>query len=164
MRSLPEAPMVVSANPSTVTELSWRLTMKSILRSFSRFRWFKKGNSQLLAKVYAHVLANRLEYYACSGLTVTRLTYLLVMMLKSCKSVLYFFVLVFVRPVSTANTSLGEERAYLSAFRTFFFFFFFFYLCLFGLSVSSSLGVREGLQLVIMALPGLFSYLFHSVD
>ena len=126
MHSLSEAPMVVSANPSTVTELSWRLTMKSILRSFSRFRWFKKGNSQLLAKEYAHVLANRLKYYACLGQIVTRLTYRLVMILKSCKSVLYLFVLVFVRAFSTAITSLWEERDYLNDLRTYFFFFFFF--------------------------------------
>ena len=30
--------------------LSWRLTMKYFLRSFSPFRWFKKGSCQFLAK------------------------------------------------------------------------------------------------------------------
>ena len=30
--------------------LSWRLTMKYFLRSFSPFCWFKKGSCQFLAK------------------------------------------------------------------------------------------------------------------
>ena len=30
--------------------LSWRLIMKHVLRSFSPFRWFKKGSCQFLAK------------------------------------------------------------------------------------------------------------------
>ena len=30
--------------------LSWRLIMKYFLRSFSLFRWFKKGSCQFLAK------------------------------------------------------------------------------------------------------------------
>ena len=30
--------------------LSWRLIMKYFLRSFSPFRWFKKGSCQFLAK------------------------------------------------------------------------------------------------------------------
>ena len=53
--------------------------------------------------------------------------------------------MIFFSPFSIAITSLGEERANLSAFRTFvrfvlfFFFFFFFFLLLFWfLSVSSS--------------------------
>ena len=33
--------------------LLWRLIMKSFLRSFSPFRWFKKGSCQFLAKVGA---------------------------------------------------------------------------------------------------------------
>ena len=48
------------------------------------------------------------------------------------------FVLVFLSPFSIAITSLGKERANLSAFRTF----------------------VQGLRFVIVALPGLFSYLF----
>ena len=88
------------------------------------------------------------------------------------------FVLVYFSPFSIAITSLGEERANLSAFRTSAI-----CACL-GLSVSSSswglgtaavcdcgtlvwicrfplpLGVWEGLRFVIVALPGLFSYLF----
>ena len=39
--------------------LSWRLIMKYFLRSFSPFRWFKKGSSQFLAKECAHVFVNQ---------------------------------------------------------------------------------------------------------
>ena len=56
-----------------------------------------------------------------------------------------YFVLVFFSPLSIAITSLREERANLSAFRTFVWF------CLFSLPFS----VREGARLVIVALPGL---------
>ena len=66
-----------------------------------------------------------------------------------------YFILVFFSPLSVAITSLGEERANLGAFRTFVRFALV-WVCLFQLP----LGVREGLRLVIMALPGLFSYLF----
>ena len=52
-------------------------------------------------------------------------------------------------------TSLGEERANLSAFRTFVRFVLV-WICRFPLS----LWVWEGLRFVIVALPGLFSYLF----
>ena len=68
---------------------------------------------------------------------------------------LCYFVLVFFNPFSIAITSLGEEKANLSAFRTFVRFArvrfcqFFLPLC-----------VWEGLPFVIVALPGLFSYLF----
>ena len=65
-----------------------------------------------------------------------------------------YFVLVFFSPLSMAITSLGEERANLSAFRTFVRFALVWF-CLFPLS----LGVWKGLWLVIVALPGLFSYL-----
>ena len=44
--------------------LSWRLIMKYFLRSFSPFRWFKKGSCQLLAKECT-ILVNRLENQAC---------------------------------------------------------------------------------------------------
>ena len=57
--------------------------------------------------------------------------------------------------VSFAITSLGEERANLSAFRTFVRFVLV-WICRFPLP----LGVWEGLRFVIVALPGLFSYLF----
>ena len=60
---------------------------------------------------------------------------------------LYYFVLVF---------SLGEERTNLSAFRTFDRFVLV-WICRFPLP----LGVWEGLWFVILALPGLFSYLFY---
>ena len=68
---------------------------------------------------------------------------------------LCYFVLVFFSPFSIAITSLGEERANLSAFRTFFFRF---ALVCFG-HLPLPLGVWEGLRLVIVALPGLFSNL-----
>ena len=64
----------------------------------------------------------------------------------------FFFVLVFVSPFIIAITSLGEEIANLSVYRTFVLVWF----CLFSLP----LGVLEGLRLVIVALHGLFSYLF----
>ena len=65
------------------------------------------------------------------------------------------FVIVFFNPFSIAITSLGEERANLSAFRTFVRFVLV-WICWFSLP----LGVWEGLRFVIVALPGLFSYLF----
>ena len=57
-------------------------------------------------------------------------------------------------PFSIGITSVGEERANLSVFRTFVRFALVWF-CLFLLP----LGVWEGLQLVIVALLGLFSYL-----
>ena len=68
---------------------------------------------------------------------------------------LYYFVLVFFSPFSIAITSLGEERANLSAFCTFVRFVLVWF-CLFPLPID----VWEGLRFVIVALPGLFSYLF----
>ena len=56
---------------------------------------------------------------------------------------------------SVLLVSLGGERAILSAFRTFVRFVLV-WICRFSLL----LGVREGLRFVIVALPGLFSYLF----
>ena len=58
-------------------------------------------------------------------------------------------------PFSIAITSLGEQRANLSAFRTFVRF-----LLLWIYQFPFSLGVLEGLRFVTVALPGLFSYLF----
>ena len=69
-----------------------------------------------------------------------------------------YFVLVFFSPFSIAITSLGEERANLSVFRTFAQFALVWF-CLFPLL----LGVWEGLRFVIVALPRLFSYLFTHV-
>ena len=69
------------------------------------------------------------------------------------------FVLVFFNPFSIAITSLGEERANLSAFRTFVRFVLV-WICQFPLP----LGVWEGLRVVIVALPELFSYLFFLFD
>ena len=65
------------------------------------------------------------------------------------------FVLVFFSPFSIAITSLGEERANLSAFRTFVRFVLV-WICRFPLPLD----VWEGLRFVIVAHPGLFSYLF----
>ena len=65
------------------------------------------------------------------------------------------FVLVFFSPFSIVITSLEEERANLSGFRTFVRFVLI-WICRFPLP----LGVWEGLRLVIVALPGLFSFLF----
>ena len=65
------------------------------------------------------------------------------------------FVLVFFSAFSIAITSLGEGRAILSVFRTFVRFVLV-WICRFPLP----LGVWEGLQFVIVALPGLFSYRF----
>ena len=56
---------------------------------------------------------------------------------------------------SIAITSLGEERANFSAFRMFDRFVLV-WICRFPLPLD----VWEGLRFVIMALPGLFSYLF----
>ena len=65
------------------------------------------------------------------------------------------FFLVFFSHFSSAITSLGEERANLSAFRTFVRFALVWF-CRFPLPLD----VWEGLWLVIVALPGLFSNLF----
>ena len=70
-----------------------------------------------------------------------------------CLSVCHF-VLVLFSPFSIAITSLGEERNNLSAFRMFDRFVLV-WICRFPLP----LGVWEGLRLVIVALPGIFSYL-----
>ena len=67
-------------------------------------------------------------------------------------------VLVFFSPFSIAITSLGEERANLSAF-SMFVRFVLVWICRFPLP----LGVWEGLRFVIVALPGLFSYLFFII-
>ena len=71
-----------------------------------------------------------------------------------CLTVCYF-VLVFFSPFSIAITSLWEEKANLGAFRTFVRFALVWF-CLFPLPLH----VWDGLLLVIVALPGLFSYLF----
>ena len=68
---------------------------------------------------------------------------------------LCYSVLVFFSSFSIAITSLGEERVNLSAFRMFVRFALVWF-CLFPLP----LGVWDGLRFVIVALPGLFSYLF----
>ena len=41
--------------------LSWGLIMKYFLRSFTPFRWLKKGSYQILVKECAQVLVNRLK-------------------------------------------------------------------------------------------------------
>ena len=67
-----------------------------------------------------------------------------------------YFVLVFFSPLSIVITSIGEERANLSAFGTFVRFVLVWF-CLFPLYLD----VWEGLRLVIVALPGLFFYHFY---
>ena len=59
---------------------------------------------------------------------------------------------------SFAITSLGEKRANLSAFRTFVRF-----VLVWIYRFPLPLGVWEGLRFVIVALPGLFFYLFWCV-
>ena len=45
---------VADSTPAKVGSiLLWRLIMKYFLRSFSPFRWFKKGSCQFLAKEFA---------------------------------------------------------------------------------------------------------------
>ena len=78
-----------------------------------------------------------------------------VVCLSLCHFVLVFFSSFSIAITSLAITSLGEERANLSAFRTFVRFVFV-WICRFPLP----LGVWEGLRFVIVALPGLFSYFF----
>ena len=68
---------------------------------------------------------------------------------------LCYFVLVFFSPISNAITLLGEDRANLSAFRTFVRFVLVWF-CRFPVP----LGAWEGLRFVIVAFPGLFSYPF----
>ena len=70
---------------------------------------------------------------------------------------LCYFVIVFFSPFSIAITLLREKRANLIAFRTFVRFALD-WLCLFPLPLR----VRDGLQLVIVALPGLFLLPFFS--
>ena len=65
------------------------------------------------------------------------------------------FVLVFFSSFSIAITSLGEERANLGVFPTFVRF-----VLVWICRVSLPVGVWEGLRFVIVAHPGLFSYLF----
>ena len=73
-----------------------------------------------------------------------------------CLTLCYLIWCIF-SPFSIAITSLVEQGANLNAFRTFVRFALVWF-CLFPLP----LGVREGVRFVIVALPGLFSYLFLS--
>ena len=70
-------------------------------------------------------------------------------------SYLVSFCSLFFNPFSIVITSLGEERANLIAFRTFVRF-----VLVWICRVSLPLCVWEGLRFVIVALPGLFPYLF----
>ena len=65
------------------------------------------------------------------------------------------FVLVFFSPFSIATTPLGKERANLSAFHIFDRF-----VLVWICRVCLPLDAWEGLRFLIVALPGLFSYLF----
>ena len=62
-------------------------------------------------------------------------------------------------PFSIALTSLEEERANLSVFHTFVLF-----VLVRFYRFSFPLGVGKGLRFVIVALPGLFSYLFLNLS
>ena len=76
-----------------------------------------------------------------------------------CFIALCYFVLVFFSPFSIAITLLGEERAKLSAFRTFVRFahiWFFLFLL--------PLGIWDRLRLVIVALPGLSFTFFFAIS
>ena len=75
-----------------------------------------------------------------------------------CMSYLVSFCYCVFSPFSFAIISLGEERANLSAFSTFVRFVLV-WICRFPLL----LGVWEGLRFVIVALPGLYSYLFYHL-
>ena len=75
------------------------------------------------------------------------------------KSCLVSFCSCLFSSFSIEITSLGEERANLSAFCTFVSFAIVRF-CLFPLP----LGVWEGLRLVIVTLPGLFSFLLFVID
>ena len=56
---------VAGSTPAEVGNiLSWRLIMKYFLRSFSPFRWFKKGSCQFLAKECA-------QYWLTRGLSLS---------------------------------------------------------------------------------------------
>ena len=66
----------------------------------------------------------------------------------------FFFVLFFFSPFSIAITSLGEERANVSALRTFVRFLLVWF-CWFPLPLS----VWKGLRFVIVTLPALYFYL-----
>ena len=68
---------------------------------------------------------------------------------------LCYFVLVFFSPFSITIITLGDERANLSGFRTFVRFALVWF-CLFPLPLR----VWDGLRLVSVARPGLFSYPF----
>ena len=71
-----------------------------------------------------------------------------------CVLSLCYFVLVFFSPFSITITLLGEERANLSAFRTFVRF-----VLVWFYRFPLPLGVWKELRFVIVALPGLFSHL-----
>ena len=71
---------------------------------------------------------------------------------------LCYFVLVFFSPFCIAITSLGKERANLSAYFTFVR-----YVLVWFYRFRLPLGVWEGLRFVTVALPGPFSYLFSDM-
>ena len=81
-----------------------------------------------------------------------------VVCLSMCHFIIVFFYCVFQSFQYCDYLAWGRERANLSAFRTFVRFMLV-WICRFPLP----LGVWEGLRFVIVALPGLFSYLFFLV-
>ena len=113
--------------------------------------------SELVFELFMHLFA----YWFVPGVSLTLCCFVVystrrfVLCLTMCYFVLVFFFFFFFGPFSIAITSLGKERANLSAFRTFVRFVLVWF-CRFSLP----LGVWEGLGFVIVALPGLISYLF----
>ena len=109
----------------------------------------------LLFQVSEFAFYNHLSYCGpCVSLTLCCFVVYSTRRFVVCLSMCHF-VLVFFSPFSIAITSLREERANLSAFRTFVRF----VLVWIG-RFPLPLVVWEGLRFVIVALPGLFSYLF----
>ena len=110
-----------------------------------------------LSSDHNHVSVNELWVSFKSEFTEERFSCFLVYSTRRfvvCLSVCHF-VLVFFSPFSIAITSLGEERAILSVFRTFVR-----SVLVWIYRFPLPLGVWEGLRFVIVALPGLFSYPF----
>ena len=119
----------------------------------------KKSNKTdltIISEQHAH--PPTMDKNICKGVSLTLCCFVVYSTRRFvvCRSV-YHFVLVFFSPFSVAITSLGKERADLSAFHTFVRFVLV-WICRFPLP----LGVWEGLRFVIVALLGLFAYLFFS--
>ena len=127
------------------TQISMRIY--NLIRVFAGSLWVSKDSNRLQANSEDSEVPVLVLTLCCFVVYSTRR---FVLSLPLC-----YFVLVFISPFSIAIISLEEERADLDAFRAFVRFALVWF-CLFPLP----LGVWDGLRLVIVALPGLFSYLF----